>query len=204
MNKKNIYYLITIFIIIIFIGLITFIQIKENFQQSNRQIILLGDSILQNKSYVSPRNSIEELIPYSICFATDNSHIIDVYKQTNKISDYENSVLILSIGGNDLIYHPDSIEQIKFKYKELVEWIENKFPNKRLYLLDIYYPPCILGRHDQIKQWNNFIYSLATEKELNVIKISKYLTQPEDFIQCIEPSDIGSKKIAKLILDNIH
>lgn len=203
MNKRYIYYFLLIIVIIL--GFIL-LPIKEGFQKqkTNQSIILLGDSILQNQSYVSRGNSVYDFIPNAICYAKDNSRIIDVYGQIEKIQDTNNAVFILSIGGNDLLYYPNSIEPITLKYTKLIEWIKQRFPKIQLYVLDIYYPPCIIQQYPKMKQWNHFLYSLASEKDLQVIKISKILNQPEDFTQCIEPSNIGSKKIAKLILDQIY
>jgi hypothetical protein len=207
---KEFYRLKMCIIVIIFCIAILFTlhRFKEQFQTANIPIILLGDSILQNQSYVSRGNSVYELIkrniPNTLCYASDGSLIIDVYRQLDKIGKTQKGIFILSIGGNDLLYRPTCIEEITIKYKELIEWIEEQFPNGKLYLLDIYFPQRIKENHDKIMQWNQFIYSLAREKELNVIKISRYLNESEDFTKCIEPSDNGSKKIARIILETIE
>jgi hypothetical protein len=105
-------------------------------------LILVGDSILQNQAYVSRGNSVYDLVvkehPNTICYATDDSRIIDVYGQIEKIQqkqeNKDGSLLFLSIGGNDL-YHQSlkgSLQDtLTIKYKTLVEWIQKSLYSKK-------------------------------------------------------------------------
>jgi hypothetical protein len=91
-------------------------------------------------------------------------------------------------------------------YKNLVKSIQNRLPEAKIILLDIYYPDNLTYKqfHSVIKEWNSMIYDFADNPKNNiyaVIRISNYLTQNEDFSFGIEPSSSGGKKIVDLILD---
>ena len=130
---------------------------KETFQNNNKNYILLGDSILKNNSYVSNGMSIENiLIERNLnvkCLAEDNSKIVDIYSQIDKIPIEFNSkdtLIFLSAGGNDILSHyVDQNQDITntavltpmfSSYKNIVKSIQNRLPNARIFLLDIYYP----------------------------------------------------------------
>jgi hypothetical protein len=68
-------------------------------------------------------------------------------------------------------------------------------------LLDIYYPNNIeyTQFYSIIKEWNTMIYKYAALHNFQVIRISKVLTQKDDFSFGIEPSVNGGKKIVDLI-----
>ena len=109
-------------------------QFKEGFTQEKESetgetIILLGDSILDNKIYVKKNESIEYLLresPNKILFlAKDNSFISDVLLQMNQIEKdvYDKKNLIfLSIGGNDIL---DSIKTKTINNKTIVHLFED-------------------------------------------------------------------------------
>jgi hypothetical protein len=67
-------------------------------------------------------------------------------------------------------------------------------------LLDIYYPTDEQYKefYPLIERWNKMQSEFADTGD--VVKISKMLTQPRDFVFAIEPSDKGGKKIADSIL----
>ena len=81
--------------------------------KSSKQFVLLGDSILNNENYVENGKSVTELFMErtdnkTICLAADDSKIIDVYNQLDKIpddADTYRTTLFLSIGGNDILFH---------------------------------------------------------------------------------------------------
>ena len=201
-----------------------FYNVNEGFinNQTEKTYILLGDSILKNDSYVSDGKSIENLIAKRTknvyCFAEDNSKIVDVYSQINEISiefNSPNTLIFLSVGGNDILTHyvdqnqditdTSVLKPMFSSYKNVIETIQNKLPNVKLILLDIYYPDNLQYRqfHSIIKEWNSMIYDFAKNPKNNiysVIRISRRLTQNEDFSFGIEPSSSGGKKIANLIL----
>jgi hypothetical protein len=217
------YFYLILLVLFCFIVLLFFNKIVEGFTQINtKTYILLGDSILQNNSYVLNGKSIEMLIAERnqkvFCFAEDNSKIVDVYSQINKIPNHLNSsntFVFLSVGGNDILSHYiDQNQDITndavlhsffFSYKNLVKSIQTKLPNAKIILLNIYYPNNVQYKkfHLIIQKWNNMLYDFyknPINKIYDIIQISKHLLDKEDFSFGIEPSSIGGKKIADLIV----
>jgi hypothetical protein len=195
---------------------------KEGFTSNTKSFILLGDSILKNDAYVSNGKSVANLVAERnqniYCFAEDDSKIVDVYSQIDKIPhefDSPNTLIFLSVGGNDILSHyVDQNQDIKNTsvlnpmfsvYKNLIKSIQKRMPQSKIILFDIYYPDNLTYKqyHFIIKEWNNMIYDFAENpknKIYGVIRISSYLTQNEDFSFGIEPSSSGGQKIADLIL----
>jgi len=220
-NYLYIFIIILLFTLFIYLYLNTF---YESFEQRKQQtIVLMGDSILKNDSYVSDGMSVEDLLREKnkkvLCLAVDDSKIIDVYEQLFKIPinlNNNNTTIFLSIGGNDIlsqyvrndtdITNTDALMTIFIAYKKLIKSIQTKLPNANLILMDIYYPNNLIYKqyHNIISEWNNLLYNYSNELKNNiytVLKISSIVTQPEDFTFGIEPSSSGSKKIVDLILE---
>lgn len=217
------YFYLYIFILSIFIILMSYWNSKnvEGFN-NNKIYVLLGDSILKNNAYVADGKSIETLIIegnnkcYS--FAEDHSKISDIFMQVNKLPldlNTSNTYIFLSAGGNNILAHyidqnHDATDTSILKpmfgaYKNLIKSIQTRLPKANIILLDIYYPNNLQYKqfHSIIKEWNGMIYKFSknsTNNIYDVIKISDYLTQSEDFSFGIEPSSSGGKKIANLIL----
>ena len=200
--------------------IITNTSIKEPFS-SSQTFILLGDSILKNDAYVTNGKSVDDLLTErtngnTICFAKDDSKIMDVYTQINNISNNlnnYNTTILLSIGGNDILSsyaHGNDVDKITslapiFKaYIKLVKSIREKFPKIRLVLFDIYYPENIKYQqyHPTIQKWNKMLYGFTNAKYdiYDIFKISNILTHKDDFTLDIEPSSIGSQKLVDAIM----
>jgi hypothetical protein len=219
--KKFYLYIFLLFIIIISISYFnTFSETiyKESFNFKKKNYILLGDSILKNNNYVESGNSLEDLMYKNtnyktICLAEDDSEIINIYSQVEKILPIYNSnlsTIFLSVGGNDLLkYYNESnldlIDNLFIKYENLIKFIIKKFDNINIVLLDIYFPTdnSIIKYHSIINIWNTKLYNFAlnsSDKIISIIKLSNILTSPSDFTCKYEPSESGSKKILQTIL----
>ena len=219
------YFYLYILILVLFIIIVAYFNTtrcnKESFNPDKQTFILLGDSIFKNDAYVSDGKSVDELIKErtngkSLCFAADNSKIVDIYDQVGKIpNDLNNNITIfLSAGGNDILTHyvdkeNDTTETSILKpmfssYMKLVENIRSRFPSANIVLLDIYYPENIKYKqyHSIIKEWNTMLYDYADKNNYSVLKISNILTKSDDFSFGIEPSSIGSNKLVEVILTN--
>lgn len=193
----------------------------ESFYTNNESIVLLGDSILKNNSYVEDGKGIDNLLieksklnVYS--YAEDGSNIIDVYSQLDKIPlelNQKTTTIYLSIGGNDIltqyvdkmadITNITALSMIFSEYVNLIESIKTRFNLCKIVLLDIYYPKTIIYKiyHSLIKKWNEMIYNYANSKSnMLILKISDTLIQDKDLIFNIEPSTSGGEKIVNSIL----
>jgi len=199
--------------------------LQENENSNKKTIILLGDSILNNRSYVAPGDSVEVLLKkrttdsiYNL--AQDDTTIQNIFHQINQIPEHlnnHNTTIFLSLGGNDIIHYyiknnnndlqNNSVLQHLFrKYKTLVHIIHQKMNKSRIFLLDIYYPSNnSFQRYKPILQeWNRLLeINSNSTKNIHILKISQYLNQHQDFTNNIEPSKIGGEKIANLILQYV-
>ena len=110
---KNLY-IITLLTLITFILYITR-NTKEYFTQikNKKTIILLGDSVFNNNSYVEKGKAVNELLQKTadetttiVCLARNDSTINNVYQQLENVTIDLNDKLttvFLSVGGNDII-----------------------------------------------------------------------------------------------------
>jgi hypothetical protein len=189
-------------------------------ENTNKIYVLLGDSILKNDAYVSDGKSVENILSERItklyCFAEDNSKIVDIYSQIDKMLlelNTPNTLVFLSVGGNDILSNyvdqQQSVVNIKamfVTYKNIIQTIHSRLPEAKLYLLDIYYPDNLKYKqfHSIIQEWNNMLYDYTNKNTTavhGVIRISNYVTQKDDYSFGIEPSVSGGKKIADLIIN---
>ena len=155
------YFYLKVFILICFIIGVSYwttyyISLKEPFETNKESIVLLGDSILKNNSYVSNGKGVDDLLKernngkvYSL--AENHSKIVDIYSQIDKIpSDLNNdsTMIFLSAGGNDILsFYVDreedstndtALNPMFSAYKQLLESIQAKMDKATIVLLDIY------------------------------------------------------------------
>ena len=187
--------------------------------KNNKAIVLLGDSILKNNSYVSDGkgvdNILEERNAKVFSLAENNSKIVDVYGQISKIPldiNYTSTTIFLSSGGNDILsfyvdQHGDTtdtgfLNTMLAAYKKLVKSIQTRMNSCKIVLVDIYYPTSnqFAQYKPILEKWNELISSYARENSLGLLEISKTVTGSEDFTLGIEPSEKGGTKIAEQIL----
>jgi hypothetical protein len=201
-------------------------NIKDTFQtkDSKASVILLGDSILKNNSYVGNNQSVEHLLKAKSednCYnyAEDGAIIVDCYTQLDNINDTlnnANTTIYLSVGGNDIIsYYIEQLNSTKNthvliqmfnSYKKLVKSIQTKMNLAKLVLLDIYYPaePYYKQYYGLISKWNTMINQFASNPPNNissVLEVSKILNNNKDFVFAVEPSEIGGGKIVNLMIN---
>lgn len=190
--------------------------LAEGFETRTQTIVLLGDSILKNNTYV--KKGVDELLNDStdlnvVSLAKDGAVIGTTYKQLEHIPgdlNTKTTVCVLSVGGNNIIEDyingshqvedTDHLTTLFDSYKVLVKRLREKMDKASILLLDIYYPTDEQYKefYPLIERWNKMQSEFAETGD--VVKISKMLTQPRDFVFAIEPSDKGGKKIADSIL----
>ncbi len=198
----------------------SFLNSNKNSNKNN--IVLLGDSILKNNSYVKNGQSIEDILREKkgdnlYCLALNNSTVVDVYSQIDSIPielNNENTTVFLSSGGNDILSqyvdkHDSDVSDsnvlnvIFIAYKNMVKSLLVKMNKVKIVLIDIYYPTS--NQFSQYKpivqEWNKMLEKYAREKSYGLIQISKSVTASDDFTLSIEPSEKGGEKIARSILN---
>lgn len=215
-----IFYFILIIILIVSIELIfqtTSVLIEEYTNQPNT-IILIGDSILENKhyseksivDYIEEENTRENTV---ICLAEDNStiqNVIELQIPELNSTEYNNkhTYIFVSAGGNDIlqkivyrdnsiVVEPDILTDIMNDYDNLIKNQTTKMNKSNTILLTLYYPPSSFYRNydSYIKKWNINVKDCAKKYNCRVLDLSEFMTMPQDFSHSIEPSDIGGKKM---------
>ena len=218
MIKLNIYNICFLLLLILFYFI--FKYKKKNIIEGlteDTNIILVGDSMLENSNYVDEFSTIEYNLKKNhknvIILANDNSTIENVKSQLHNMpEDYDNknSYIFLSIGGNDLLntykYENNSteytfhIDEIFLKYKNLVNYIKERYKCK-LVLLNIYYPKSkeYTKYHNIIDIWNNKLTNFSKDNNIETLDVTSILFKENHFTNGIEPSEIGSKLLASNI-----
>jgi len=213
--KIYIYIYLLILISIIHIGGIVFQPTYEHFPNT-QNVVLLGDSILNNSGYVRSQyivgNIIKKTYPKTIVLAADNATVSSTRNQIHALQQYphlntSNTYLFLSVGGNDILQLSSTftIEMLFEQYKKLVASILASFNKTHLRLVNIYYPHSSSYQkyHRAIEKWNLMLATFAMQQNLGIILLDKNLQDPNDFIMDIEPSQKGAKMIAKMIVRNV-
>lgn len=173
----------------------------------------MGDSILNNSNYVNASDSVEEELkknyPQIINLAQDGATLEDLDSQLNKLNKFQindsSLVIVISIGGNDLLRKTDLTNKDLTKiYETKVNTILNQYPKAKIFILNLYFPPNsrFKKHYPNITEWNNNLNSLQNTN-IKVISITHIITQNADLVFEIEPSKIGGKKIADSIANEI-
>jgi hypothetical protein len=188
-------------VLLLFILFIYNFKPKDTFineKGTNDNIVLIGDSILNNSAYVSADQSVPDLLSkkmngYTIYnFAKDGATLNDCYTQLDKISlELNNSNTYIFLSFN--------------QYSELIESIKTRVPNASLYVLNLYYPTDghYKSYHKTIKQWNRLLEDNVSNLGYTLIPISSLLVLEEDFAYGIEPSFKGGQKIVDAISNTV-
>ena len=192
--------------------------------KSDTTIILIGDSILNNNNYIfTEGKSVPDLIKSehsnTYLFAKDGAVITDCYSQIEAIPSENNinsTYIFVSAGGNNILSSKpgienktslsnEMIEAFFQQYTTLIHSLKSNFPNPQIYLLNLYYPldPRFKNFYPYIDTWNSLLTDFAENNDFKVIQTNKLMMQNVDFTNAIEPSEIGSKKIANAILDTV-
>ena len=137
-----------------------------------KNIILIGDSILNNSVYTFQNQSVPDLISKQLektpgktlyNLAKDGATISDCSNQLNGISPNLNineTNVFISAGGNDILnsrqLNSVSVNELFKKYMELIKSVKAKLNNSNIVLLKLYYPlkSTYKSYYTVIKQWN--------------------------------------------------
>lgn len=212
---NNLYLLIyVVFLILIIVTCAYFKSKKEGLTNINN-IVLIGDSILNNSNYVNIDKSVFGILKTKtnnvFNFAKDGATINDCYNQLNNIPIELNkpeTYIFISAGGNNILKNNIQLDESTIKtlfndYMDFIKAVRSKFSNAKLNILNLYLPanPRYQSYKSSIDQWNNLInqYSSKVGEMYNVINLDTLLTTANDFVYDIEPSITGSQKIANII-----
>jgi hypothetical protein len=200
--------------------------IVERFSSDNINIkiniILLGDSSFKNNAFVDSKDSIESLLKHKVersnvfVFAKDGAKVKDIYNQINNIPfrlNGKNSIIFLSVGGNDILKKNSDVDKIFNNYEKLLNELKGKFNNTKLIIGNLYTPPKMKNifindriLYSKINLWNSRINQYIhiqneTSKNNNItlLDLNNILNEPSDFVADYEPSKLGGEKIVNSI-----
>jgi len=175
----------------------------------------MGDSVLNNSNYVSSGKSVENMLKTKtsniLNVSKDGATINDLYSQLDKIPiglDNAETYIFISAGGNDILNKRSSLTSAEITklfntYRDFFKAFRTKLGSAKLNIINLYLPanPRYQSYKTQIDFWNELInkYSNGVGEMYNVIDLNSVLKSPNDFVYDIEPSELGSEKIANLI-----
>ena len=195
-------------------------KMQDTFINGNKNIVLIGDSMLNNSAYVLAKQSIPDILSDELKgntvynFAKDGSTISDCYTQLDKISselNNSNTFIVLSCGGNNILNtlekrDPKAITNLFDQYSELIKSIKTRASNAQLYVLNLYFPASTryMPYHSAIEQWNALLEDNASILEYKLIRTNNLLVLEDDFVYNIEPSFKGGQKIVDAIVARVN
>jgi len=190
-----------------------------------RQIVLFGDSILDNGAYTRPEPDTtahlqEMLTAWSVRrLAHDGATMGHVGLQLSEL-DARPDIAVLSVGGNDATEHIGLLERRASSAAEVLDdllRIADEFADRyepvaravrdrveRLVVCTIYEVPLQPPRYARLAcvplaLLNDRIIRIAAGLRVDVLDLRSVCTEPSDFFQQIEPSAQGAAKIAGAI-----
>lgn len=211
-------FLFTFFITFLFnICMVDINPSQEGMQIKDRNIIIFGDSAFDNRPYVGTSESIPYLLQNhdifkSVVLARDGAKISDLHQQirtAEKDIGKSDRTAFISIGGNDILTLKDDQidvdETIRDLFTTYTKILSNYTFKCKLVLCNIYIPYSKRGSfHERcIKKWNKQIYMFCKENNHNLMRFDKVLFEQNDFVDNLEPSRIGGRKIVDEMLNYV-
>lgn len=196
-------------------------QNQNQNQNQRKNIVLLGDSILNNSVYTLPKSSVPSLISQQLekspektlyNLAKDGATINDCVNQLDafpfELNNTETSVFI-SAGGNDILNgrrtETEKIDKLFAKYMDFIESVKKRLNKTNIVLLKLYYPvkPSYKIYYPAVTQWNQLLVDNSSTVGYSLLETDKLVVLEEDIVYDIEPSAKGGKKIADAIVSFI-
>lgn len=206
--------LIFVVSVIIIVGCAYFKSMKEGLTNNNN-IVLIGDSVLNNSNYVPLNKSVADVLKTKTTnifnFAKDGATIQDCYTQLENIPldlNKTETYIFISAGGNDILnkrgqMDSASVKALFDKYIEFIKAVREKFGSAKINILNLYLPanPRYQTYKSSIEEWNQLIDENSNNigETYNIVDLYSMMTNPNDFVYDIEPSESASEKIANVI-----
>jgi len=208
-------FIIVLSVIIIF-SCAYFKTIKEGLTNKNN-IVLLGDSIINNANYVPPGKSVVDILKSKSTnvfnFAKDGDIISDLYTQLDLVPldlNRSETYLFISAGGNDILNKHRKLSETEVKqlfntYMDFLNALQERLGSVKVNILNLYLPSSADPRfkiyRESVQQWNRLLEENSTTigRIYNIIDIYSLLTTANDFVKGVEPSVTASPKIANAI-----
>ncbi len=195
-------------------------------QKEKHKILLVGDSVFDNVPYVDEgKDTVTVLKRELSLIATVDSVAVDGYTTIEVLFQLIDGVLkdkpkydfiFLSIGGNDLLVNQevyldpsmgiegqrDFLDKIGHRFNAIYNTLREM--SEHVYWLGVYKPYFAPNEFDAnyIKKAEQAIHDVNQQlgvsgRDRYMLSTSSIVNKPEDFTQVIEPSAVGSEKLAK-------
>ena len=194
-------------------------------------IVLLGDSIFDNKAYIGNEpdviSHLQEIIPsnwQAALNAVDGSLVENVSGQLLK-SPPDATHFVISVGGNNAIMNADvlglkvssaaevfnnlsdRISTFEFHYREMLKTVLSR--NLPTTICTIYYPNFPEPNFQKLSttalsSFNDVIIKQAISFGIPLLDLRLICNEKDDYANEIEPSSKGGRKIAAKILEVIN
>jgi hypothetical protein len=197
-------------------------------QETDRHLVLLGDSIFDNGAYTGAEPDVithlRALLPAgwaaTLC-AVDGSTTLDLAVQLQRVPQ-EASHLVVSIGGNDALLNSDLLDtevrstaEALELFDERIQMFEASYRKAIASVLHLGKPAVVCSIYNgnlpdpgqaqaarvALMMFNDVIFRVAAEHRLPTIDLRLVCTEPEDYANPIEPSGQGGAKIARAIAE---
>jgi lysophospholipase L1-like esterase len=188
-------------------------SLKEGMSNKNKAV-LIGDSILNNSAYVVKGKSVPDLLKSKISIlnvAQDGATVADLYAQLDKVPlelNDRNTYVFISAGGNDILnkkikLNDNKLTKLFDNYMAFLKALRVKLGSAKINVLNLYLPsnPRYESYNLIVDKWNKLLDENSNNvgNSYNIVDINSKLVSAKDFVYDIEPSEIGSVKIADAI-----
>lgn len=206
--------LIILISLIIIFSCAYFKSLKEGLTNNNN-VILMGDSVLNNANYVPAGKSVYDVLKTKLTNVTnvskDGATISDLYGQLDKVSidlNKSETHIFISAGGNDILnkrteLSTNDIIRMFNTYMDFLKALRTKLGSAKINIINLYLPtnPRYKSYKESVDKWNKLITESSNKigEMYNVVDLNSLLKTPEDFVYDIEPSEGASEKIANII-----
>jgi lysophospholipase L1-like esterase len=189
-------------------------------------VVLLGDSILDNRSYVAPQPDVADQLrarlgaAWKVTLSAVDGHVTDDVRQHQlQTVPAGATLLVISAGGNDALGHASVLGQRVGTVSEAVGLLADAqagFASAYLQMIDavlqLGIPTAVCTIYDTnypdpertlvvaaLALFNDVISRTAFSRKLPLIDLRLICNEPSDFANPIEPSAKGGQKIAAAI-----
>jgi hypothetical protein len=198
----------------------------------SKHIVLLGDSVFDNKAYVGQSGKPVEAYlrgllkdQYRVTsLAEDGARIEEVYRQAKSVPD-DAAGLFLSAGGNNITAHINYLQQpaesaaeVLLTFRSLVDEFAAQYSRLIEHLSSLEIPltvctiyncafPSVEGQkcvETALALFDDAIIQSAYRYSVPYIDLRMVCRDETDYVNEIEPSDSGGKKIAEALLREIR
>jgi lysophospholipase L1-like esterase len=191
-----------------------------------QHVVLLGDSILDNRPYTTPEPGTAELLQsilgegWSVELAARDGATMHEMPHQLRRDGGDGGTAVLSIGGNDvtsqisLLSRPvsnaatvfaallDIAEDFGVRYEDVARAVAGRFQRTVLctiYEVQLEPPPLARLARVPLAVLNDRIIRVGARLGLEVLELRDVCTEPSDFVLQIEPSPAGAARIAEAI-----